>query len=381
MIFMHCQIFKLDKYFTQTQIYFNLFDGLFLLEKENKQQILDKLNIPSSSYRTQRLKEKTNKYNINILLNYFEYIDIEFKSITEYEILISRIYYCCYYKQMDRLLELLNLVNIKLEEHNILRPLLILFRVLIYSNLEYDILYLNEIIKKDIEYLKLFYNKKYFKDELEYLYLIVLFHFDAMDEKDFKYIECLSISYPRLAWLYYFSKASKAYLIRDNITALINYEYVLNTFKETNNLERYLIAATNTAYLYNILGQYHLSYNITSEVIEYIFSEIDAKKRIQNLLVHYLFSNLMLERYDEIITFIEIVIFDYGCLNDLAASICVLAASKVGKLERIYKLMDLTFEDVNFDIIKKYVKIGDKRLLDNLVLYPYIKIIKDNAIF
>ena len=378
---MHCQIFKLDKYFTQTQIYFNLFDGLFLLEKENKQQILDKLNIPSSSYRTQRLKEKTNKYNINILLNYFEYIDIEFKSITEYEILISRIYYCCYYKQMDRLLELLNLVNIKLEEHNILRPLLILFRVLIYSNLEYDILYLNEIIKKDIEYLKLFYNKKYFKDELEYLYLIVLFHFDAMDEKDFKYIECLSISYPRLAWLYYFSKASKAYLIRDNITALINYEYVLNTFKETNNLERYLIAATNTAYLYNILGQYHLSYNITSEVIEYIFSEIDAKKRIQNLLVHYLFSNLMLERYDEIITFIEIVIFDYGCLNDLAASICVLAASKVGKLERIYKLMDLTFEDVNFDIIKKYVKIGDKRLLDNLVLYPYIKIIKDNAIF
>ena len=216
---------------------------------------------------------------------------------------------------------------------------------------------------------------------MEYLYLIVLFHFDAMDEKDFKYIECLSISYPKLAWLYYFSKASKAYLIRDNITALINYEYVLNTFKETNNLERYLIAATNTAYLYNILGQYHLSYNITSEVIEYIFSEIDAKKRIQNLLVHYLFSNLMLERYDEIITFIEIVIFDYGCLNDLAASICVLAASKVGKLERIYKLMDLTFEDVNFDIIKRYVKIGDKRLLDNLVLYPYIKIIKDNAIF
>ena len=152
---MHCQIFKLDKYFTQTQIYFNLFDGLFLLEKENKQQILDKLNIPSSSYRTQRLKEKTNKYNINILLNYFEYNDIEVKSITEYEILISRIYYCCYYKQMDRLLELLNLVNIKLEEHNILRPLLILFRVLIYSNLEYDILYLNEIIKKDIEYLKI----------------------------------------------------------------------------------------------------------------------------------------------------------------------------------------------------------------------------------
>ena len=58
---MFCQVINLKKYFTETQVYFNFFDGLFLLENENKQQIFDKLQIPSSTYRTQRLKEKKRK--------------------------------------------------------------------------------------------------------------------------------------------------------------------------------------------------------------------------------------------------------------------------------------------------------------------------------
>lgn len=377
---MFCQIFNLDKYLNQTQIYFNFFDGLFSLEEENKQDIFDKLNIPSSSYRTQRLKENTSKYIVNILLEYFGYNDVTSEKITEYEILLSRIYYCCYFKQKDRLLEQLNLLNIKIEKHNILKPLLILFRVLIYINLEYRDSRTKEIVEKDINYLKLFYNKKYFKDDLEYLYLVILYYFNTVDVKMFKYIDNLSISYPRLSWMYYFSKASKAYLDRDNTTALINYEYVLNEFKLTNNLERYFMAVNNVAYLYNILGQYHLSYNMTSQVIEYVFSEIKSIDRIQNILLHYLFANLMLGRYDEIVNFIDIIIFDYRYLNDLSAVICVVAADKVGKLEHIQELFDMTFEDVNFKIITKYIKSRDKKLLNELVIYPYLRIMLENSI-
>ena len=128
---MFCQVINLKKYFNETKVYFNFFDGLFLLEKETKQQIFDQLQIPSSSYRTQRLKEKTNKYYINRLLEYFKYNDIENETIIEYEILLSRIYYCCYYKQKDKLTELLEVLNIKIDKHNIIKPLLILFRVLI----------------------------------------------------------------------------------------------------------------------------------------------------------------------------------------------------------------------------------------------------------
>lgn len=378
---MICQAFNLEKYFNETKVYFNFFDGLFLLEKENKQQKFDKLQIPSSSYRTQRLKDKTNKYYINILLEYFKYNDIENENIIEYEILLSRIYYCCYYKQKDKLIELSEVLNIKIDKHNIIKPLLILFRVLINTNLEYGEDYLNEICGSDLNYLKLFHNKNYFKDELEYLYLIILYYFDHLDEKDFKYIDNLSISYPKLSWLYYFSKASKAYLNHNNVTALVNYEYVLNEFKLTNNLQRYLISATNASYLYNILGQYHLSYNITSQVIEYVFSEINDERRIQSLLVHYLFSNLMLARYNEIINFIDIVIFDLSYLNEIAAIICVVAAFKLGKLKHVDKILNLEFNGINFEIVKEYIKCKDYKLLDKLKEYPYIKIMKENSIF
>ena len=377
---MFCQVFKLDKYFNQTQVYFNFFDGLFLLEEESKQQILEKLRIPSSSYRTQRLKEKTSKYNINILLKYFKYNEIKSGQITEYEVLFSRIYYCCYFKQKDRLIEQLQCLNSKIVENNILKPLLILFRVFIYTNLENRDSLTKKLVENDIEYLKLFYNKKYFKDDFEYLYLVILYYFDILDVKALKYIDNLSISYPKLSWLYYFYKASKAYLKEDDATALINYEYVLNEFKITNNLERYLLTATNVAYLYNILGQYHLSYNITSQVIEYVFSEINAQNRIENMLLHYLFSNLMLGRYEEIINFVDIVIFDYRYLNDLSAIICVIAADKIGKIDRFDQLLNMTFEDKNFEIIKHYLKSKDKTVLAKLVNYPYIDIMIKNSI-
>ena len=376
---MFCQIFNLDKYFSYTQVYFNFFDGLFLIEKENKQRIFDLLNIPSSTYRTQRLKEKTNKYIINILLDYFGYNDIDGENIFEYEALISRIYYCCYYKQKDRLMQLLDLLNLKIDKHSILKPLLILFRLLIYINLEYRASYTIEISNIDLNYLKLFYNKKYFKDELEYLYLIILYYFNHIEEKDLKHIDELSISYPKLCWLYYTFKASKAYLFRDNITALVNYEFVANEFKLTNNLERYFIAVVNSSYLYNILGQYHLSYNITSEVIEYVFSEINNKRRVQDILVHYLFSNLMLGKYGEIVDFVNIVIFDYNLLNEMSAIICIIAAYKLGKLSNISSILEMEFDN-NYEIVKEYITTGNSNILDLLIQYPYIKIMKDNFI-
>lgn len=165
---MNCQTFKLDKYFYETQFYFYFFDGLFSYEIEDKQLILNKLMIIGSSYRTQRNKAKTKKNNVELLLEYFKYNDIKEEEKLSLEILLSQIYYFCYYKQKEKLLDKLELLNVEINKHNVLKPILILFRVLINMNLEYDTINLNNVVKEDIEYLKLFFKKKYFMDELEF---------------------------------------------------------------------------------------------------------------------------------------------------------------------------------------------------------------------
>lgn len=124
-----------------------------------------------------------------------------------------------------------------------------------------------------------------------------------------------------------------------------------------------------------------MSYNITSQVIEYVFSEINDERRIQSLLVHYLFSSLMLARYNEIINFIDIVIFDLSYSNGISAIIYVVAAFKLEKLKHVDKILNLEFNGINFEIVKEYIKCKDYKLLDKLKEYPYIKIMKENSIF
>lgn len=374
---MTCQIFKLDKYFYETQFYFYFFDGLFSYEIEDKQLILNKLMIIGSSHRTQRNKANTKKNNVELLLEYFKYNDIKEEEKLSLEILLSQIYYFCYYKQKEKLIDKLELLNVEINKHNVLKPILILFRVLINMNLEYDTINLNNVVKEDIEYLKLFFKKKYFMDELEFLYLIILYNFDHYDEEVLNKLNNLSLLYKRLSWLYFFVKGSKAYINKENVSALTNFTYLLEEFKNKNNLERYFMVVNNVSCLYNLLGEYHLSHNISSEAIEYVFSDIKKDNRLQNILMHYVFSNLMLERYDEIIEFINIIIFDKSYLNPLSTVICLIAVVKVDKLDQFSYLLSMNFDNENYKIIVEYFKTKDKSVLNNLTKYPYYKKIKD----
>lgn len=85
-------------------------------EEEEKQKILLSLNIRPGTYRSQRLKVKTKKEYINILLSYFGYKDICVNEKTECEILLSKIYYCCYYKRIDLLYEFIKILDNKIAE-------------------------------------------------------------------------------------------------------------------------------------------------------------------------------------------------------------------------------------------------------------------------
>lgn len=374
---MYCQVFDLERYFKQTQIYFYLFDGLFLLENDKKQQIFNKLSIIPSSYRTQRSKVNTTRESINKLLSYFNYVDVNKDEQLEFEVILSKIYYCCYYKQLSKLYYYLEIINDKINQNSILKPLLVLFRVLINMNLEYEIPHLKEIVWDDLQYLKVFYNKHYFAYDLKYLYLIILYDFEIIGENIEKKLDNMSIDYPKLTWLYYHIKASKAYFDHKDAIALINYEFLLEEFRRTNNLERYFLMVNNVAALYNVLGEYHLSYNVTSTVIEYIFSSENHHNRIEYILMNFLFANLMLGRYQEIINFVDIIIFDYNCLNAMSASICLIAADNVGELEHFDNLLSKDYDDINYNIIVSYLKTKDKKILEGLIMFPYSKKIKE----
>lgn len=375
---MYCQLFNLDKYFNGTQIYFNLFDGLFMVENKTQKEIFEELSIISSSYRTQRLKEKTVKNYVYILLEYFKYNDINLVDKKEYEILFSKLYYSSYYKQKTRMMDLLEEVETKIKLNNILKPMLILFKVFIYMNLDYQVDELRKKVESDVIFISHFHNKKYFKDDLGFIFLVVLYNFGIVNQNEIeKQLDNLSISYPKLRWLYHYVKANKAYFDRKDHIALVNYEFLIEEFRRTNNLERYYSVIINASYLYNLLGEYHLCYNLSSSVIEYVFSEIKSGNRIRDVLLHYLFANLMLGRFEEILDFVNIIIFDRRCMSPLSVVICLISADRLGVLNQFDDLMNLESGNVNFNIIKEYIVKKDKKILNNLINFPYYIKIKE----
>ena len=50
--------FSLDDYFKKTRNYFTFIDGVFKQTSSKKKEVLDKLNIPDSTYRTNRAKDR-----------------------------------------------------------------------------------------------------------------------------------------------------------------------------------------------------------------------------------------------------------------------------------------------------------------------------------
>lgn len=244
-------------------------------------------------------------------------------------------------------------------------------------NLEKRVSEIIKIVDEDLKYLKKFYNKNYFSDDLEYLYLLILYYFDIVGNDVFNRLDNLSIVYPNISWLYFYIKGSKAYISKDDIGALVNYNVALNEFRKTNNIERYFMIINNIAYIYNIMGEYLSSYNLTSEVIEYVFSNTENKIRMQNILMHFLFSNLLLKRYKEIIDFINIVIFDFDNLNVVSSVICLIAADKSHSDKLFEKLLTRKIDDHNYLCFIEYFKTRDKSALNDVGNAIYFKKIID----
>lgn len=124
-------LFRLDSYVDTTQFYYYFFDGLFKKEEELKKDILEKLNIPSSTYRTNRQTTLAKNDNHIILLNYFKINPIDDSFKVEYDYLLSNIYLCLYFRKIEEIPSLSNKLEEYILQNNAYKPLFILFRILI----------------------------------------------------------------------------------------------------------------------------------------------------------------------------------------------------------------------------------------------------------
>ncbi len=324
--------FDLTEYFVQTKKYYYFFDGLFILEKRLKKDILEELNIPDSTYRTNRLKVFTKNKNHIHLLEYFNYKVVE-GSQALYEKCLVKIFNAVYYRETNELIVLKEELEGYILENNYLKPVFILFKLLIAITITSNYQILLQENKKFLDYLNLF-PKDYFTSELYYLSSLILYFCerkvkDAVLKNNFT-------KFPDLAWIYYSFRGSYEYLHNNDYEAMIYFENSLHCFKNYLNFTRLVAVSNNIAYIHNVHGQYEISLQYLNKVLPYAFYHQNNRQWCSYLIQHYFFANFMLKRYKDIRNFLMIYNLEKDEMDSITLIISIVVAHKLCiKLEEL----------------------------------------------
>ena len=365
---MNTYIFSLNEYFENTQKYYYFFDGMVTYINKTKKEVLKEVDIYESSYRSDRLKPKVRNNNKNILLNYFKYKDVDKHSQLKYEVCISKIYYCSYYLKLDVLEELLKELDTYIEENNYLKPLFILFKI--FGKMTFSDQYneKKEIFKKEIDYLKAFMKTNYFTNELAYLYSIIMLLFKV--EEDTHKLDEFSNTFKELNWYDYTIRGNYYFVKQKDYDSLMYYTAALKEFNKSYNMERILLTTNNIALAYNLLEKYQLSLDETEKVIKYTFSQ-KYSRLIRSIAMHYIFSNYMLKRYEEVLNFYNVIVLNEEFLHETSIVAIILSAYKLKKMNQITKLIEKNKEAKDVQIILKAIESIEKtKSADFLGLTP-----------
>ena len=320
--------FSLDDYFKKTRNYFTFIDGVFKLTSSKKKDVFDKLLIPDSTYRTNRLKEKAKyKWSYLPILEYFGYKDVNPNDQRKYELLLAKIYHNAYYKDMESLKKLSIELDEAINENNFLKPVFVLFRIFIKSMSINHYSEQQQETKEDMEFI-CYFRKDYFTEEFLFMYQMFSFYFG----KNVNNIELenYAVKYPKLLWLYYLLRGSYNYLHKNDIEALSYYELLVDVLWKDFNIERFSIFTSNLAFIYNYQGKYSLSLEKSSKLVPYAIVTDNASEHNRYSIKHYIFSLYMLNKFDEIIELFE-VLNDISFLDDIYIVVIML----VNKLNHI----------------------------------------------
>ena len=362
-------IFKLDKYYNLTKHKYVYADTLMTMDKVDKTSFLRSFGIDYDVFRVEKARDKVNNLNVNKILEHYQIKPIIDENKSKYERCINSMYYAIYFKEADKINKCIDELNFYIADNNYLKPLFILFKI--YGNMSIDnsIDDIRYIINKDLDYI-INFRKNYFVDEFEIIYEAILISFKK--EKNLTKISNLGLKYPKLNWIHLVTKGAVSYMSKNDNDAYRCYQALEKEFESTRNIERLMIIHSNMCFIHNSLGDYQESVNLTRKTIEYIYS---SKKSIwvDNILMHYLFSNFMLGRYEDIIKLYSEEIFDLSRLNWVTASICILASFLNKELNKASEIIDLFRNDEYVAMVLDYIKTGNRLLLEDLKRTPLIK--------
>lgn len=371
---MHTYIFSLEDYFERTQKYYYFFDGMMTYEKKLKKDVLKEVDVYENSYRVERLRPLVKNANKKLLLDYFKYNATDPNSRLKYEICISKIYYCSYFLKLDILKELLLELELYIAENNYLKPLFLLFKVFGTIPFYNDMEEVKGIFENEIKYLKAFRKTKYFTDELDYLYKVVLLHFDV--DVNILELDEYSNIFRELRWFDYTIRANYYYFKDKNFDSLMYFNAALDEFNKAYNVERQLRSISNIGLAYNMLDKYQLSINVTEKVIKYAFSQ-EVSIWIRAIAMHYLFSNYMLRRYDEVLEFYNVIVLKENFLNQVSIIIIIVSAFKLGKIDLVSGLIERNKHLNNVRLFLMVVESTDKNeIIDLSTMNPVPYLVK-----
>lgn len=365
---------NLNSYFYSTKKYYCFFDVLLKKEDGLKKDIMDDLHINYSTYRSNKRKDNSSKEYIEKLLNHFNYNDVSINNKEKYEILLSRIYYTFYYKQMNELPILLKELEKCILDNNYLKPLFIAFKLLCVINNDSCIDNIICNYSEEIKYLADFQND-YFIDELKLLRLLILFYLEYSVDKN--EMENLTYEYPQFAWFYNHVMGSYYYKKGNDVKAYIYYNEALRYYDIDQNIIRKLQTINNIACTLNLEHMYVASLDKTQSVINYIYGQ-ENNLWVGYITQHYLFSLFMLKRYEDIISFLDIKILDYDKLNYISTIICVAATVLLNKPSKATRLIKEKQTDSMFIKMYEYItRKVDKSNLTSINEIPYVLRIKE----
>jgi hypothetical protein len=249
-----------------------------------------------------------------------------------------------------------------------LKPLFILFKI--YGNL-----YLTDginnikiLIENDIQYICNF-KKDYFVNEYEMIFESIKYSVYGIN--NLINLNKLSTEYPPLKWIYLSALGTSYYFKAEDEKVISVYEELAEEYRFHNNNARLMQAYSNICFSYNKLKRFSKCIEFTQRCLPAIYSKQNYIA-IDNILMHYVYANYVIEKYDEIVKVITNPLFDLKRVNTVTAFICILAAYKINLQTKVQFIIEAFKEDDNILHLLEYLKTNSIKYLYNIKQWSYI---------
>ena len=322
----------LKAYLNLTQKYYYFFDGIIKMNKLKKIDVLNENGISISSYKYSRGKDIATNNNHLILLKYFKINRINDKYVEYAEKILTDIYFSIYYKRDYFYDSHMNIINKLINDNNYLKPIFVVFKVLLVMNSDKAYDNICELIDDDIKYLS-FIPKNYFYNELKYYYELILLYVKKINDVTYDYNA--DDKYHNILWMYYHIKGTFYYTNKDYEKTLVYLQRLCEIYKKDYNLIRFILCKNNILQIYNLLGFFDFTIDEALTIIDYLIYQTDKKQYAMYSIRHLFAAFVLSEKYNDLINYYKDFINDISLVKG-TASICLLIAYKKCNYKKDY---------------------------------------------